>query len=187
MVSTIGVDYSSVMSIEFNSPDVIGRRLQAAQTTVYYAVKTESATETYDTLTTTLTDAINAGTFTTTMRSAAGSNPLASATALSEANGGSINAQNSLLEREASEKLTGVQIAGLVIGIVLFVILLTVLVLFANQVKQSQAEYVATSTKSVDYYKASDSAKSVQLTKPVDSSTKSAGSIKSAAEAKEQV
>lgn len=124
-------------------------KAQVNQTRVSYEFATESATETFDSLTTTLIAAINAGDFTTTMRGFAGSNELAGATALSQSDGGQLTASDRLAPRSSSSQLAGAEIAGLVIGIVLFLVLLGVFVAFMLQCKQSEADHIAASARPV--------------------------------------
>jgi len=149
------VNFNNVASVKFSSVSSNGgssSRIMTTsnpQTTVYYTVNVQSATETYTSLTDALKIAIDDGSFTTLMNSNAGSNALSSADALSAANGGQATAQNKLVRRPVSKMLTGTMIACLVIGIVLFVAILGFVVAFAMQAKSAEAAYLAANARPV--------------------------------------
>uniref|UniRef100_A0A7S3GRD5 Uncharacterized protein n=1 Tax=Spumella elongata TaxID=89044 RepID=A0A7S3GRD5_9STRA len=149
------VNFNNVASVKFTAVSNNGgssSRIMTTsnpQTTVYYTVNVQSATETYTSLTDSLKIAIDDGSFTTLMNSNGGSNALSSASALSQASGGQQSAQNKLVKRPVSKKLTGTMIACLVIGIVLFVAILGFVVAFAMQAKSAEAAYLAANARPV--------------------------------------
>jgi len=149
VAETLSLNSSSVQSVSFNKVfSAPFFQFETRLTRVSYVVSTESATETFDSLTNTLVAAINAGNFTTMMHGFAGSNALSSAIALSQADGGKLKADNKLDSSDGNE-LSGGEIAGIVIGIVAFVALLGAGIYFMLMHKQSDADHVAGSAKPV--------------------------------------
>lgn len=136
---------TTVSSVEFGSVSYfnINAQLNVNRTKLSYVVAIQNSTVPFADLVNTLLTAIDDGSFTTTMQGfgSSGSNALATATA---PNSG-LRVDNKL-DTSSSSDLTGAMIAGIVIGIVLFLVLLGLSIAFVLQHKKSEAEYIAANT-----------------------------------------
>jgi hypothetical protein len=127
---------STIVSDDDSSEE--GRRL-SSMTVLSYDVRLWSSTSTTEDFITELTTASNNGDLQNNIVAAAGTTTLTNLVI------SSFSANDRLFKRGSSEKLTGTQIAGLVIGIVLFLVLFAFVVSFivANKIHTAAATTAA--------------------------------------------
>lgn len=130
------VELEDIVYVSISHPDGHhGRRLQGSTVKLSYSVKVWSSTETFETLTDAVRDAVHDTTMQTAINDAAnisGAEALQLATVVD-----SVEFQDRTISRGHSVLLTGTQIAGLIIGIFLCLALIAVVVLFALHTKKA--------------------------------------------------